>query len=184
MKVRNVERINKREKVLMILTLVSIALAASALLDQKEKMEKPEVMENAGISDLSTEGFVTVRPQAEVIGGKGVLAMTGGCYRLVAGTDVGQAESIKAALDAVTGPRPNTHELMRDAFEQLGVELVMVKITQLKDDNFYGQMLIKSGDTLINLDSKPSDGAALALRMDAPIYFNETLLKERGQKVC
>ncbi|MBI4894661.1 MAG: bifunctional nuclease family protein [Candidatus Aenigmarchaeota archaeon] len=177
-------RINKREKALIILTLVSIALAASALLEQMEKIESPDTIENAGISDLSTEGFVTVRPQAEVIGGKGVLAMTGGCYRLVAGTDVGQAESIKNALDSVTGPRPNTHELMRDAFGQLGVELVMVKVTQLRDENFYGQTLLKKGDVLLNLDSRPSDGAALALRMGAPIYFNETLLKEKGQKVC
>jgi bifunctional DNase/RNase len=178
------KRVNGREKILIFLTMVSIVLAATSLLNQREKIERPDTMENAGIEDLSTEGFVLVKPQAEVIGGKGVLAMTGGCYRLVAGTDVGQAESIKNALDSVTGPRPNTHELMRDAFGQLGVELVMVKITHLKDENFYGQMLLKKGDMLLNLDSKPSDGAALALRMGAPIYFNETLLKEMGHKIC
>jgi bifunctional DNase/RNase len=177
-------RINGREKALIILTLVSISLAAIAVLDQRGRVGVPETMEAAGIADLSTEGFVTVRPQAEVINGKGVLAMTGGCYRLVAGTDAAQAESIKDALDSVTGPRPNTHELMRDALGQLGVEVVMVKVTRLEDDNFLGRTLLRRGDTLVNLDSRPSDGAALALRMGAPIYFNETLLRERGQKVC
>jgi len=184
MKAGKKQHVSGREKALMLLTLVSVVLAASVLLDQRERLENPETMEDAGIQDLSTVGFVTVRPQAEVIDGRGVLAMTGGCYRLVAGTDVTQAESIKDALDAVTGPRPNTHELMRDALGQLGVELVMVKVTGLEDNNFLGQTLLRRGDMLLNLDSRPSDGAALALRMGAPIYFNETLLKEKGNKVC
>lgn len=175
--------INSREKVLILLTFMSVVVAASSLVQQKDGSAAISAG-NADIGDLSTEGFVQVKLQASVNGTRGVLAMYDGCYRLVAGTDAGQAESIKAALEERVGPRPNSHELMRDAFRHLGVDVVMVKVTELRGNNFIGRTLLKQGDVLLSLDSRPSDGAALALRTDAPIYFNETLLKEMGEKTC
>jgi bifunctional DNase/RNase len=181
---RKAEReINPREKALMLLTIISIVVAALSL-SQQRVGARELIVGNADIKDLSTEGFVQVRLQAGVNGTRGVLAMQSGCYRLVAGTDVAQAESIKAALEGESGPRPNSHELMRDVFKHLGVDVVMVKVTELRGNNFIGRTILKQGDVLLNLDSKPSDGAALALRTGAPIYFNETLMKEMGEKIC
>jgi bifunctional DNase/RNase len=176
------EKINWREKAFIAIAAASMVFAAIVLLSpEKSDLAKIEI---ATLEDLSTSGFAVVKPAAEVVGGQGVVALTGGCYSMVAGTDATQAESISNALSGVAGERPNTHDVVRDMLESLGIELVMVKVTELRGNNFHGRIILRQGDTILNLDSRPSDGIALALRTNSTIYFNETLLKERGQKIC
>lgn len=167
----------------MSITFVAVVLVTAVLLTPKQNFSVAS-LEQASIKDLSTEGFVAVRPTVDVSDGNGLIGLTGGCFRMVAGTETGQAQSIRDGLEDVTGPRPNTHELMRDAFDSLGIKILMVKITELRGNNFFGKLLLQQGNTLLALDAKPSDGIALAIRTGAPIYFNETLLKERGEKIC
>jgi len=176
--------ISAREKILIAVTLFSIVLAGVALSSEKKIAQSVTDLERASVNDLSTEGFVTVKPLADVQDGRGLISLTSDCYRVIAGTDENQAESIRNGLDDVTGPRPNTHDLMRDLFDALDIQLIMVKVTELKGENFYGKVILQQGDIILNLDSKPSDGIALATRTGAPIYFNETLMVERGQKTC
>lgn len=177
--------IGRREKALMVLVFVAIVFSAFVIFSDTQKVAGgiPQI-ERASIQDLSTDGFVAVKPLADIVENQGIISLTGGCYRMTAGTDPDQAESIRDGLEGVTGPRPNAHELMRDIFNALDIDLLMVKVTELRDGNFFGKILLQQGNTLLSLDSKPSDGIALAIRMDKTIYFNETLLKERGQKIC
>lgn len=172
-----------RERVLVAIAVVSIIFAAVAILNSGDQKILSEI-EMASIEDLSTNGFVVVKPMADVVDGEGLIALTGGCYRMVAGTDPGQAESIRDALDGITRERPNTHDVMRDAFDSLGIEVVMAKVTNIQGNNFLGRIILQQGDTLLNLDSRPSDGIALAIRTNSTIYFNETLLEERGRNIC
>lgn len=181
---KKIEGVGLRELGFMVVALAAILLSASVMFSGSGRtgssIEPPVV----DLEDLSTEGFVQVRPDAEVVGGRGVISLTGNCYRMVAGTDEGLAESIRDGIDGVTNQRPNTHEVMRDAFESFGIELLMVKVTELRESNFHGKIALQRGDDVLVLDSKPSDGIGLAVRMNGTVYFNETLLKERGQKVC
>ena len=182
---RGAQQAGNREKGLIALAAVAVAFSVFVIIyDRPVPQEVPTSALAASVEDLSTDGFVEVQAAAETVNGEGVISLTGGCHRITAGTDPGQAESVKNALDGVIGPRPNTHELMRDAFEALDIEVIMAKVTELRDSNFYGKILLRQGDTILSLDSKPSDGIALALRTDAKIYFNQTLLQEQGQKVC
>lgn len=177
------EKINRREKAFIAIAAVSILIAALSVFDSRGADVLPDI-EKAGIQELSTEGFVAVKPMADVVDGQGAVSLTGSCYRMVAGTDVSQAESIRDGMNKMTNERPNTHELMRDIFKALDIEVVMVKVTDIKGDNFHGRLILQQGDTVLSMDSKPSDGIAIAIRTNSTIYFNETLLKQSGQKIC
>lgn len=185
-KKKSTDRINGREAGFILIALVSIIFASIVVLSEKpaEKPHAVPAMDTASIEDLSTEGFIEVEATATVIDDNGVVSLTGGCRRMTAGTDPLQAQSISDALAGEVGPRPSTHELMRDAFDNLGVDVVMVKVTELKGTNFHGKVILQKDDTLLSLDSRPSDGIALAIRTDAPIYFNETLIDEQGRRIC
>lgn len=178
--------INNREKILIAVTFVAIIFSVTMffLTNQNVNSSQVPTTKNLGIADLSTEGFVAVKPQAEVVNGEGFIRLEGNCYRVDAGSDVEQAQSIKDGLEGTTGPRPNAHELMRDAFSSLGIKVLMVKITELKDKSFFGKIMLQQGNTILSLDAKPSDGIAIAIRTNATVYFNQTLLKERGQNIC
>jgi len=136
------------------------------------------------ISELSTDGFVEVKPDAGVIDNVGVVSLTGGCYQVTANTDATQAESIVNGLEGKISVRPNTHDLMRDVFESLGIKVLIVKVVDLKDSNYIGRLIVKQGDNILSLDSRPSDGIAIAVRTNSTIYFKESLMKERGKYIC
>ena len=176
--------ISRRELAFIGIAAAAVVLSALAVFYGGQGNGEAPSTETAGVEELSTKGFVPVKPLADVVEGRGLITLEGDCYRLTAGTDQGQAESIKDGLQGITGPRPNTHEPMRDVFEALDIEVLMVKVTELRDGNFFGKIILQQGDTVLSLDSKPSDGIALAIRTGKTIYFNETLLKERGQKIC
>lgn len=133
---------------------------------------------------MSTEGFMEVRPTAGVSDGDGVLQLSGGCYSLAAGTDPYIANSIANGLQGTVEERPNSHDVARDIIETLDADVIMVKITNIRDNNFLGRLVISQGNKILDLDVRPSDGVAIAVRMNATIYMNETLMKEYGRNTC
>ena len=91
-----------------------------------------------------------------------------------------EAAAIAFALDGVVTQRPMTHDLMRDLVEQLGATVERILITHLDEGTFYAEIHLESGDTSLQVSSRPSDAMALALRMDCPIYATDELLDEAG----
>lgn len=178
------EKASNMEKILIGFALASLVISFAVIFSMGQIAVQAPAKELAGVQDLSIQGFVPVKPIADLSNGQGLISLTGGCYRMTAGTDVSQAESIKNGLEGLTGSRPNTHEVVRDAFKNLNINVLMVKVTELKGDNFFGKIILQQGNTVLSLDARPSDGIALAIRTGSPIYFNETLLKQRGEKVC
>ena len=136
------------------------------------------------IPDLSTTGFVKVDASAAVFGDSGFVSLTGGCYQLTANTEASQAQSISDGIDKKVGPRPGTHDLIKDIFDNLKIKVVMVKIVDLRNDTFYGRLILSGEDKILNLDSRPSDGIAIAVRTGAPIYIKEGLLAQQGKNIC
>ena len=136
------------------------------------------------ISDLSTIGFVEVKPEAILADDVGIVSLSGGCYRITANTDATQATSIMNGLESKILDRPNAHDLMKEIFETLGIKVLMVKVVDIKENNYIGRLIVKQGDTVLSLDSKPSDGIAVAVRTNSTIYFKESLMKERGEYIC
>src|SRR5580658_1544621 len=81
-----------------------------------------------------------------------------------------EATAIALALEGAPVPRPLSHDLMRNMLESLETTLEQVIIHDIKDSTFYAKLILRSDGELREIDARPSDGIALALRMKAPIY--------------
>lgn len=90
-----------------------------------------------------------------------------------------EADSIALALGKVLTPRPLTHDLIKNIFDELQVRITKVVITDLIDNTYYA--LIYAHDELREraIDSRPSDAVAVALRAQAPIYVEEGIFELR-----
>ena len=93
-----------------------------------------------------------------------------------------EARSIAARLERIEPARPNTHDLAKSLLEGLGARLERVIVTELRERTYYGLIVIRGPDGSVEIDSRPSDAIALALRLDAPIFVRETLFEEAGQE--
>jgi bifunctional DNase/RNase len=92
-----------------------------------------------------------------------------------------EAHAIVSALNDETPPRPMTHDLTRNILKRLGVTIDRVVIDDLWQGTFYAKIYLLHGDEEIEIDSRPSDAIALALRFRAPIYMAESVLEAEGQ---
>ncbi len=107
-----------------------------------------------------------------------ILQETGGVRRLsiLIGADL--AQSIALELEAIKPPRPVTHDLLKNVIEALGSALQEVVINDLRDGTFYAALVLEG--TGVEVDARPSDAIALAIRCGAPIYVAESVLAEAG----
>src|SRR5881396_2344331 len=88
-----------------------------------------------------------------------------------------EASAIAMELAGVKFARPLTHDLLKQVILGLGADLRKVIITQVKDNTYYAELHIYRGDAVIQIDARPSDSIAVALRLKAPILTSETLLE-------
>ena len=88
-----------------------------------------------------------------------------------------EAQAIAMRLEGVAAPRPMTHDLMKDVLEQLGVDLQKVVISELREDTYRARLFLRSKSREIEVDSRPSDAIALALRFGRPIFVAPALLQ-------
>jgi uncharacterized protein len=88
-----------------------------------------------------------------------------------------EANAIALEIEKVATPRPMTHDLIRNVLFGLETGVKKVVVSDLKDDTFYAVIWLERGGEMISIDSRPSDALAVALRLDCPIYVEETVLK-------
>src|ERR1035441_4868758 len=88
-----------------------------------------------------------------------------------------EANAIALEIEKVSTPRPMTHDLIKSLLLGLNTGLRKVVVSELKDDTFFAVIWLDREGELISVDSRPSDALALALRLDCPIYVEETVLK-------
>lgn len=89
-----------------------------------------------------------------------------------------EADSIIMALKGVVLPRPITHDLCSDTICILGGKLLSVHIYNLENSTFYARLIIKQNEKVLNIDCRPSDSVAIALRQAAPIFVTEKVMSE------
>ena len=88
-----------------------------------------------------------------------------------------EANAIALEIEKVQTPRPMTHDLVRNVLLGVNATVKKVVVTELKDDTFYALIWLERNGTTISIDSRPSDALALALRTDAPIFVDDSVLK-------
>lgn len=91
-----------------------------------------------------------------------------------------EANAIAMEMRGEKAARPMTHDLLKQLLIGLGGELRRVAITQLRESTYLAELLVEREGRLFELDARPSDSIALALRADAPIFVNEDLLERNG----
>ena len=91
-----------------------------------------------------------------------------------------EATAIALALEGVEPQRPMTHDLLRDLMEQVGGKVISVVISELRDGTFYARVKFVHEGKEFELDSRPSDAVALAVRVEAPIFVSDEVLQEAG----
>lgn len=89
-----------------------------------------------------------------------------------------EANAIALELEKVTTPRPMTHDLLKSVLDGLGVTVRQVIVNDLKDNTFFAVIELNSNGAVINIDSRPSDAIALALRVNAPIFVAENVVAQ------
>lgn len=87
-----------------------------------------------------------------------------------------EAESIVMQMHDLKRARPLTHDLCKSLILGLGATLRRVQITRVEKNTYYAELHLHRGDTVVQVDARPSDSIAIALRLDAPIFAAEQLL--------
>jgi bifunctional DNase/RNase len=91
-----------------------------------------------------------------------------------------EAESITVALQEVEINRPLTHDLLKNIFTLLNGKILRVEIVALKEDTYFGNIVAETDGKVINIDSRPSDAIALAVRAHVPVLVKQAVMDEAG----
>ena len=88
-----------------------------------------------------------------------------------------EASAIATELEGIAMARPMTHDLMKHMLEALDAEVIKVVITDIRENTYYARLHINVGGKELELDARPSDSIALALRTKAPVFVEEKVLE-------
>ena len=91
-----------------------------------------------------------------------------------------EADAIAVKLQGVSVPRPLTHDLLQLVIDALGASVNSIVVNGLKNDTFYAKIILNVDGGQIEVDSRPSDALALAVRTAAPVYVDESVLDKAG----
>lgn len=91
-----------------------------------------------------------------------------------------EADAIAVKLQGVSIPRPLTHDLLTSVIETLGARIDSITVTDLKNDTFYATIALVVDGKQIDVDSRPSDALALSVRVEAPIFVDDSVLDKAG----
>jgi bifunctional DNase/RNase len=88
-----------------------------------------------------------------------------------------EAEAIRVELQGVPVTRPLTHDLLKTVLTELGAEVQHILVSDLRNDVFYARIVVKHADHDLEIDSRPSDAIALAVRLKVPIFVAEDVME-------
>ncbi|HDQ74069.1 MAG TPA: bifunctional nuclease family protein [Chloroflexi bacterium] len=91
-----------------------------------------------------------------------------------------EAEAIAIQLQGIEVPRPLTHDLLKNAIGEMGGEISHIMVNALRNDTFYAYITVNVNGQTVQVDSRPSDAIALAVRADVTIYVEEDVMAQAG----
>jgi uncharacterized protein len=89
-----------------------------------------------------------------------------------------EAAAILMKLQGASTPRPMTHDLLTEILSQLDAQVVRITVTELRENTFFAQVTVQMDGTEFEVDSRPSDAIALAIRAEAPIFAADDVIEE------
>ena len=94
-----------------------------------------------------------------------------------------EADAIAVKLQEVSVPRPLTHDLLESVIQSLGARVNHILVSDLSDDTFYAKIVLQHNDSQTEIDSRPSDAIALAVRTQAPIFAADSVIDKAGVRM-
>ena len=94
-----------------------------------------------------------------------------------------EAQSIAAELGNLEWPRPNSHDLTKRLLAGLEATVERVVVTELRKGTYFAVLVVRAGGKRVEIDSRPSDAIAIALRVEAPVYVREPLFENALKEV-
>ena len=94
-----------------------------------------------------------------------------------------EADAIALKLQDVSVPRPLTHDLLGSVISSLGAEVIHILVSELSDDTFYAKIVLQHDGSQTEIDSRPSDALALAVRTQAPIFAADAVIDKAGVRM-
>jgi bifunctional DNase/RNase len=91
-----------------------------------------------------------------------------------------EAESITIALQEIEVARPQTHDLLKNVLSSMNARLLRIEVVSLREEVFYGNLVVEANGQIMNIDSRPSDALALAVRAHVPILVAREVLDSAG----
>ncbi len=91
-----------------------------------------------------------------------------------------EAEAIAVRLQEVQVPRPLTHDLLHNTIKELGGAIEKITISGLENDTYFARIGVRVGDKTVDIDSRPSDALAIAVRAKVPIYVEDDVMEKAG----
>ncbi len=91
-----------------------------------------------------------------------------------------EADAIAVKLQGVSVPRPLTHDLLVSVIDALGASVNSIVVSDLKNDTFYAKIMLNVDGNVVEIDSRPSDALALAVRSEVPIFADESVMDKAG----
>ncbi len=107
-----------------------------------------------------------------------ILQSDNGEYSIPIWIGVLEATSIVTAIQKINLKRPMTHDLIKNILDKLQVNIDKIEINDLNDNTFFAKIFFNSKDVEYNIDARPSDAIAIAIRYNAPMYMDNKVLKK------
>jgi uncharacterized protein len=92
-----------------------------------------------------------------------------------------EASSIATALENIQTPRPMTHDLLKNVLDGLGAKVIKIEVNDLRDNTYFALIHMDVNGKRLVIDSRPSDAIALALRVNAAIFVEESVIKKSAK---
>ena len=128
---------------------------------------------------LQTKGFVEMEVKEVIFGNESAMVrLRNGCKELDFFVSLDQGSAIEAGLKNFKFYRPMTHDMLVNILKGFEIKPLQARIVKLIENTYYGELILQKGTKFLILDVRPSDAVALALRMNFPIYVNESLVRE------
>jgi len=129
---------------------------------------------------MDTSGFVGTEISTDAAN----IYLRSGCYMLAITTNELQTYSINSGINEIRGPRPTTHDVIQDLMDMFEMEPLLVKIESLSQGTYFAKMAVVQGTRVLDMDIRPSDAIAIAVRSGTPVWVNQSLLEENGEFIC
>jgi bifunctional DNase/RNase len=128
----------------------------------------------------SVAGFVPVNVSMDGI----TVLLTNGCKAITFDVTQDQAFSINQGISGSVSLRPLTHDIMRDIIDVFGIQVAQLRIDRFEDDVYKARMSLRQGDRVLDIDMRPSDSIALAVRLEKTYYVAENIMNEKAADIC